>query len=176
MKICTVKKTGKRYIYAGEHRDVVVCRGEIRSLNGFSATHGPDKKFKRDTVWVVEVDLNEGLLAQLLEQSDIKDPPPPPPIPAEPEKPKWVEWFTDFDGKRRALLTEHADERLVEMGRDMAADIEGIDEFAQDAAMDAAAYLPDLTREGVREGYTVPCREAAADMIHEGIIRGLEGK
>lgn len=176
MRLCTVKATGKRYIYAGERRDIITVRGEVRRVQGSDAAHGPDKKFKRDAVWVVEVDLNEQLLQELYEQSDIKDPPPPPPPP---EEPKWVEWWTDWDGRRRARLTEFADKRLIEMGRDIASDMEGIQDFAQDAAMDTAAYLQELSREGVREGHMVPCREAAADMIYEGITqvlkeRGLE--
>lgn len=214
MRLVTVKATGKRYIYNGEHRDLVVCKGEVRRLNGLSVTHGPDKKFKRDAVWVVEVDLNEQLLRELYEQSDIKDPhecrrpdtcccdtaalepdedcpihgagewPPRcaecgrlvkwPTVEVVDTDPKWVEWVTDWDGRRRARLTKHADERLIAMGRDIGADMEGIQNFAQDAAMDVAAYLDELTREGVRTGYMVPCREAAADMIYEGITRALK--
>jgi len=68
IRLVLVKKTGKRYVYNGEHRDVVVCKGEVERVQGFSLTHGPDKKFKRDAVNVLEVDLTEQLAQQLRSQ------------------------------------------------------------------------------------------------------------
>ncbi len=177
MRLCTVKKTGKRYVYSGEHRDVVVCKGEVERISGLSAAHGLDKRFKRDAVWVQDADLTEQLLRELAEQNPDYRFPPPEPIPS--EEPAWVEWEIDWRGKRFARLTPYADKQLMEMGLDMGRDGIGnyLDENTlQDAAVDSAMYIDELTREGVREGLLTPCREAAADMIYEGMLKALKEK
>jgi hypothetical protein len=69
IKLVLVKKTGKNYLYNGEHRDIVVCKGEVVQVQGLSLTHGPDKKFKREAVEITEVDLTEQLANQLRSQS-----------------------------------------------------------------------------------------------------------
>jgi hypothetical protein len=94
------------------------------------------------------------------------------------KEPKWVEWFTDWDGKRRARLTEYADKQLELEGYDVGMDGLGnyLDEDSlQDVAMDSARGHFELTQAGVKEGST-PCREAAADMIYEGMLKALKEK
>lgn len=199
VKVVLVKKTGKCYLYNGEHRDVVVCKGEVSARNGMSLTHGPDKKFKRDAVSVIEYDLTESLVQKLRSQGcpDCENgsgwtrhlgpnndevveacetccpPPKVEPVP-EPDRKAWVEWSYE-DGEKRARLTKYADEQLMKEGYGAAMDGLGNyfdEDMLADAAMDCAMEHYELTREGVRTGCT-PCREAAADMIHEGMLKAL---
>ena len=178
MKIVTVRKTGRRYIYAGERWEKVTVRGEIRRRNGLALVHGTDKVFRRNDVWITDESLTEELVQKLCEQSPELEPTPPPPPEPPPGPPKWVEWHRDcVDGRNRAQLTEHACRELEAMGKSSGPDLVagGMDEsILGDAAMDSAAYLDELTREGVREGYMVPVREAAADLIYEGMLKGVE--
>ena len=167
LRLVRVKITGKRFWYLSEARGIVHCKGEVRRVSGFSAVHGPDRKFKRDYVEITDEVLTEELLASLL--AEAVDPLP------EPRK-KWAEASLDYACHTVLNITEHGARMLEQAGHDMALDIPGIEEFAQDAAMDAAAYHDELTRDGVPEGYMITLRECAADYIYDGICKGLKEK
>ncbi len=69
VRLVRVRANGRRFLFLNEHRDIVECRGEVQCVNGFSAQHGPNRRFKRNRVEILEVDLTENLLQELLEET-----------------------------------------------------------------------------------------------------------
>jgi hypothetical protein len=65
IRLVRVSANGKRFIFLNEHRDIVQCKGEIVRLSGSSASHGPDKRFKRDRVEIQDLDMTEELMQEL---------------------------------------------------------------------------------------------------------------
>jgi hypothetical protein len=167
IRLVKVKLTGKRFQLLGESRGIVHCKGEVRRVNGFDTMNGPDRKFKRDYVDIVEDTLTEELLASLL--AEAVDPLP------EPRK-AWAKQELDYTMHPSFVLTVHGRKRLEQAGYELAMDTRGIEEYAQDAAMDVAAYHSELTEDGVPEGYMSVLREVAADYVYDGILRALKEK
>lgn len=181
-KIAMVKSNGKRYIVIREERNKVYCTGEVVSVSGFSCTHLPDKVFLASHVTVVEADYDEQLLADLYKQGTGHELPPPPVLRVEevkktPEgekvipRKKWAK-KNKFTGKLE--LTDHARKQLKLEGESVALD--GLGNYLkredfETAAFDGAAYHPELTYDGVPEGYN-SLREAAADYVFDGMLAG----
>lgn len=178
--LATVRFTGKRYfVYSSEGRKVR-CRGEVIGLGGFAATHGPDKVFFADAVTIHEVDVTEELLQQLYKQGTGNDYVAPSPAPAPKVKvigrKKWVK--TEGEGTHRvytltAYARRHLEAEGYDVARDRMCDVDFDEDWLQSAAMDMALYHPELTADGVREGYTF-LREAAADVIYGGMQRAVQ--
>lgn len=172
VKLAQNKVTGRSYIVTAEEPKKVRCKGPVVRVSGFSAMHGNDLVFLREAVNLREEPYTEELLHALCKQ-DGGESAAAKIEPINQDENAWVEW----EG-RRARLTPYADAQLQAEGYDVGMDGLGnyLDEgMLQDAAMDSALYHHELTRAGVREEYT-PCREAAADMIYEGMLKALKEK
>lgn len=181
-KIAMVKANGKRYLFLRKERNKVYCTGEVVSVSGFSCTHLPDKVFLASHVTVFETDYDEQLLADLYKQGTGHVLPPPPMLKVEevkktPEGEKVVarkKWAKKDKQGGRLELTEHARKQLKLEGESMALD--GLGNYLkredfETAAFDGAAYHPELTYDGAKEGYN-NLRECAADYIFEGMLAG----
>jgi hypothetical protein len=172
--VATVKFTGKRYFVLRADGKKVHTRGEVLGVGGFDATYGPDKTFLASAVNIHEVEYTEELLAQLYEQGTGKKlPPAPPPPKVRARRPRSSRrrWLKRDKYTGRLVLTSHARTRLWREGYGVAEDGLGnyLDEgLLSDAAMDLAAYHPELSYDGAREGFN-NIREAAADYLHEGM-------
>lgn len=170
MKIARINSTGKCYIVVGEGAGKVRCKGEVLRVSGASAMHETrDRVFLRDKVSIFQTDLTESLLIQLKEQNMPKFVVKPSKI----RKPKQHPLANCVGGYW--MLTAKAIKQLEAEGEDIAYDGLGnyLDENTlQDAAVDAASYHSDFTDAGMPEGFNKD-REAVADMIYEGMLKGL---
>ena len=185
IKLAKVAATGKNYIVIAVDKNKVRCKGEVLRVSGCSAMHeAKDKVFLADRVSVREVDLTEELLNQLKDQTVPKEKNFKMPYEKKAPKKKHplanfvydAEYGRRWGGKGFWQLTEKANRQLIAEGEDIAWDGLGnyIDERnMQDVAMDAAGYHQDFTDAGMPEGYN-PGREAVADMIYEGMLKGLK--
>lgn len=186
MKVARVKTTGKCYVVIAEGQGKVRCKGEILRVSGASTMHeSRDKVFLSEKVEVFDTDRNEKMLWMManqcvpkLKENRVKSEP-------KPRKPKQhplanfvydAHYGKKWGGKGYWTLTEKAEKQLRAEGEDIAWDGLGnyLDEnVLQDAACDAASYHSDFTEAGMPEGFNQG-REVVADMIYEGMLRGLK--
>jgi hypothetical protein len=178
IKLVTVKANGRRYMYLNAEKGKVHVRGEVLAVGGYSSNHGAPKTFMIDRVDIKTVDLSTELLAELLAQGKrdpITDKPIPEPAPKVKKERKKKHPLANFNGQYWEF-TPKAIKQLKAEGEDMAWDGLGnylSEDLLQDAAMDVAQYHMDFTDAGMREGYN-PGREAIADYIYDGMLKGLE--
>ena len=183
IKVARVTATGKCYIVIATDKNKVRCKGEVLRVSGASAMHeNKDRVFLADKVTITETDLTEQFLNQLKEQTVPKPVQPKPSREKKPKKHPLANFVYDseygrrYGGKGYWELTEKACKQLMAEGEDVAWD--GLGNYLDqnmlgDAAMDAASYHSDFTAAGMPEGYNQG-REAVADMIYDGMMKGLK--
>ncbi len=185
IKLARVVANSKHYIVIANDGKKVRCKGEVLRVSGHSAMHeNKDKVFLADKVVISEVDLTEELLQQLKDQTVPKEKNFKMPYEKKPKKKKHplANFVTDYEygarygGRGYWQITEKGIKQLMAEGEDVAWDGLGnyLDENTlQDAAMDSASYHMDFTDAGMPEGYNQG-REAVADYIYEGMLKGLK--
>lgn len=196
MTLVTVKANGNRYILKDFQQRKVYCFGEVKSVHGSSAMHGPDKVFLRDSVTVGDpIDRTEDVLMELWKQDKDGYTAYLQQLAAlEQERQRkllfdeWVEKEIDWNGRMIYRLTSKAIEHYIAMGRDLFNDnpeIEGGPQY-EDMATDMGMYDMELDRRGIkpmglgtRADFDSPgfrLRESVAEYIFDGVCKTRDEK
>ena len=172
-----VNANGKRYFLLMVTGGKVYCKGEVKTVSGFSATFGPDKTFLENKVERIALELTESLLEELRKQGNPDEKPVKKIVYMEGNRSR-RKWMKLDKYTHRLELTSHAKTQLFREGYSCALD--GLGNYLdrgllESAAIDSAADHDELTRDGAPTGYNI-YREIAADYIFDGMMKAYKEK